>query len=81
MTDALFVCACVALACCGPLAMRSMWSTHAQKYGRILRAQELLERGHDPETTMREASRIERARKRGKIVVRTHRKVYTRAAK
>ena len=78
MIDALFSYGCLALACCGPLAMRAMWATHAQRYGRILLAQKLLARGHAPETTMREALRIERARRKGKIVVRTHRKTYTR---
>jgi hypothetical protein len=55
--------------------MRRIWRRESVRYGRYLLARKLLAKGYAPETQIREAQRIERAKKRGKRVVRTWRKV------
>ncbi len=81
MTDALFLWGGILLPLLGIAALRLRRRNELRQYGRAQVAQQLLARGYSAGVTMPEAQRIERAKRKGLLVVRTHRKTYTRAAK
>ena len=68
----------IALPWCGLIAARRMCAREARAYGRAQHVAELYAAGARPTDTIQDARRIARARRKGKQIVRTWRKVEIR---